>query len=113
MMPKASDDAHLLHAVWFVPVVFLIIALLPFPYGFYVFLRIVVCITAAILVYHEQRQRYRISFWVIVFGLMAVLFNPIIPVHLTREIWIPINVASAAVFALHWHQRRPMRHNKL
>ena len=29
------------------------------------------------------------------FGLLAVLFNPIIPVHLSREIWAPIDMAAA------------------
>jgi len=32
------------------------------------------------------------------FGFIAVLFNPLIPVHLWREIWQPIDLAVAAAF---------------
>jgi len=34
-----------------------------------------------------------------VFGALAVLYNPIIPVHLyEKEIWMIVNLVTAAVF---------------
>jgi hypothetical protein len=34
-------------------------------------------------------------------GLVALLFNPVVPVHLTREIWFFIDLAVAAIFAVY------------
>lgn len=37
--------------------------------------------------------------WAIVmFGVIALLFNPIVPVHLSRSIWSPIDIAAAVAF---------------
>jgi hypothetical protein len=36
---------------------------------------------------------------VVLFGLMAILFNPIIPIYLyDRDIWIPIDIVGAIIF---------------
>ena len=32
------------------------------------------------------------------FGFIAVLFNPLIPIHLSREIWQPIDVVCGVLF---------------
>ena len=34
------------------------------------------------------------------FGLVALLFNPLIPIYLTRELWIPIDLLTAVLFAV-------------
>lgn len=53
----------------------------------------------------SRRRRVR-TVWVIVLGILALLFNPLIPVHLTRALWAPIDLASAALLAAHlWFQR--------
>lgn len=39
------------------------------------------------------------SGWAWVFGIIALLFNPIIPVHLSREIWAPIDIMAALIFS--------------
>tara|TARA_A100001015_G_scaffold274228_1_gene330403 strand:- start:353 stop:478 length:126 start_codon:yes stop_codon:yes gene_type:complete len=33
---------------------------------------------------------------------MAVLYNPIIPVYLSRGIWLPINFISAGVYLYYY-----------
>ena len=39
------------------------------------------------------------GFWVIIFGLIAVTFNPIIPVYLDEKAaWIPIDVICGLIF---------------
>lgn len=40
------------------------------------------------------------SGWVWILGIIALLFNPIIPVHLSREIWAPIDVMAALIFVM-------------
>jgi hypothetical protein len=62
-------------------------------YGFFSILRFVVFATSiyvALGAYNEQKEN-----WTWFFGSIAVLFNPLIPVYLTREIWLPIDFIVA------------------
>jgi len=76
----------------------LLAALGDWPYGYYIFLRFVVCgvsIYIAIMAYEWKRS------WVSwIFGAIAILFNPIIPIHLTREIWQRIDIGCAILFMI-------------
>jgi len=74
-------------------------AVLPLQISYYTFLRIIVFIAAAITVYHFVRQKeYK---WVVVFGIVLILFNPIIPVHFyLKSIWIPIDIVTGILFLL-------------
>ena len=92
-------------AVRLVPAALLFLALLPFPYGFFVLLRLVVCCAAGLLTYHEYSLRGRVSGWTIVLACVVLLFNPIIPIHLTREIWAPINIVTGLLMVFHWRRR--------
>ena len=72
------------------------------PYSYYILLRWVCCPIFAYLAFrgHEFGQRD----WVWVMGVTAAVYNPILRVHLTREIWSVVNVvtigiALASVFA--------------
>ena len=98
--------AFLLTAVWLVPAALLFLALLPLPYGFYVLLRLVVCGAATFLTYHEFQTCGRVSSWALALAAVALLFNPLVPLHLTREIWAPIDVLSGVLLLVHWHRRR-------
>ena len=76
------------------------------PYGYYQLLRFVVCgISAytAFMAYEWQKQ------WVAwLFGFIAVLFNPLIPIHLPREVWQMIDVTCAFLFvAIAFALRKP------
>ena|SRR6218665_656239 len=75
------------------------IAVLPLPLPYYTFLRIIVFVAATIAVYHFGRQKE--IHWVIVFGIILILFNPIFPIHLYRKsIWIPIDIVTGILFLL-------------
>ena len=83
--PATTGSPIALHAaVWLLPSVLLFLALFPLPYGFYVLLRFVVCGAAALLTYHEYRMCGRVSGWALALATVALMFNPIVPVHLTR-----------------------------
>lgn len=74
----------------------MIMAILPLPYGFYTLLRVatfVASIYFAIQLW--ERERF------IAYGLAfaALLFNPIWPVGLSRDIWAVFNMAGACLFA--------------
>jgi FtsH-binding integral membrane protein len=73
------------------------------PYSYYILLRWVCCAIFAYLALTASEQERR--GWVWMLGFIAVLYNPIFRVHLTREIWSVVNVvtvvvAAASVFAL-------------
>ena len=34
----------------------------------------------------------------ILFGLILVLYNPVIPVKLSRELWMPINFITSGIY---------------
>jgi len=67
------------------------------PYGYYQILRWIVCASSVYLayIYHESNKK---TVWIWIFGVTAVLFNPILPIYLTREIWHPINLIVAVIF---------------
>ena len=71
------------------------------PYGYYVLLRWVSCPTLAYFAFvsHESKQ----DSWVWFFGISVLVFNPLIPLHLTREIWSVLNlvvIGALAAFAV-------------
>lgn len=73
------------------------------PYGYYILLRWVCCGVFAYLAFKAFGQEQ--LGWVWVLGITAALYNPLIRVHLTREIWsvvnvITIGIAVASVFAI-------------
>ena len=38
--------------------------------------------------------------WMILFAILVILYNPIIPIHLKKEIWQIIEISGAAVFGI-------------
>ena len=77
--------------------VILLAAVLPlWPYEFYMLVRVVVFATAAFVtwtLWQEDKQAHAVTF-----GIVAMVFNPFIPAHLTREIWTVLNLAAAGLF---------------
>ena len=77
----------------------LFIAVLELPYGYYTFLRIAV--TTACIFHVVKEYELRNYFWWIPFLLIAILFNPLIPVHLyDKNKWMPIDIACGVLFLL-------------
>lgn len=77
----------------------LLLALVDLPIGYYTLLRIVVTIVAVTVVVTEFENG--INFWVITFGLIAIIFNPLIPVYLEdKSTWMPIDLITAILFGI-------------
>lgn len=89
-----------------IPAGLLLLAVAPLPYGYYTFLRIAVTAGAVAVAWASFQRTGTVSGWVVGMGLIAALFNPIIPVHLTREIWLPINLVAAGAFVARWFSYR-------
>jgi len=65
-------------------------------YDFYILLRWIIFITSLIVAngFHKSN----LDGWMLVFGGIAFLFNPIVPVHLSKSSWVLIDFASAILF---------------
>ncbi len=86
-----------------VPVALLMIALLPLPYGYYSFLRLVVSASAAYLAWQDYNRKNAFNGWSLIFSMVTLLFNPLVPIYLDRGSWFVIDLAVAGIFAMHWH----------
>ena len=95
-------------ALLFLCSLFLLIAIANMPIGYYTFLRIVVTIGAVAVVIHDYENG--LNFWVMTFGLIAILFNPIIPVYLhDQQIWRVIDFICALLFGIKGFKLNPTR----
>ncbi len=74
----------------------LLLALAELPYGYYQLLRFVVCGAGVYVAYTAYQWQKMWAVWL--FGFVALLFNPLIPIYLSREMWQPIDVACAILF---------------
>jgi hypothetical protein len=71
------------------------------PYGYYTFMRIVVCGIAGLIAFAGIRDRPVVQAWSVLLALIAVLFNLLVPVHLDRQTWFYLDLGAAAVFVAH------------
>ena len=69
---------------------------LDWPYGYYIFLRFVVCIASIWIAVNGYKLERDWVPWV--FGTQAVLYNPIFRVHLNVEAWTFLNLVSITLF---------------
>jgi len=77
----------------------LFIGLIDLPIGYYTLLRIVVTIGSVAVVVTEFENG--LNFWVIAFGLIAILFNPLIPVYLNdKSAWMLIDIIGGIAFVI-------------
>jgi len=89
-----KDRPHVVPAL--VATMMLFVAIAELPYGYYQILRWIVCGVGVYIAYMAYRRGKVWATWV--FGLIAALFNPIVPVHLTKAIWQPIDIVCALIF---------------
>lgn len=87
--------------VWIIPAVLSAIALAPMPYGYYQLLRVVVFGVGVYLAWAEYRSAKALTRWAAALSAMAFVFNPLLPIHLPREVWAFLNLGSAALLFGH------------
>lgn len=85
---------HLIPTI--VVAVMLLVALAPLSYGYYQFLRWAVCGVAVFIA--VKSYTWKQTWATCLFGATAAMFNPILPIDLTRETWQPIDLVSAFLF---------------
>lgn len=75
----------------------LVFALLPLPYGYYTFLRLAVFGGGLFIAY--QLYEKNLHSWSIFVVLPILLFNPVIPIYLSREVWLVLDLFTACLFS--------------
>ena len=83
---------------WIAPLVVMGFGVLPMPYGYYNILRVVVCVSAIFMAFRATKTpNGQLAMWL--FGGLALLYNPILPVHLNEKaIWMIVNAVTAVLF---------------
>lgn len=69
----------------------------PMPYGYYTLLRLIACGVFAYAAWVAYDQRNKLLPYA--YAALALIFNPIIKIHLPKDIWILIDV-GAGIFLL-------------
>ena len=87
--------------MWVVPASLLLIAVWHMPYGYYTLTRIVTCGVAVLIAVAGLQERLTVQTWSLPLFAIAVLFNPFVPVHLSRATWFYLDLGAAAIFILH------------
>ena len=79
-----------------IAIVLLLLALLPMPYGYYTLVRLCIFIYSAYLAYNLWQEKNETWMWI--FIVIAILFNPVIPIYLDRVLWTLIDLITAGIF---------------
>lgn len=67
-------------------------------YDFYILLRWLIFLSSVYIAYGFYKSKLKA--WMFIFGTIAFLFNPIIPIYLIKSSWILIDLVSAVLFFL-------------
>ena len=78
--------------------ILLVLGIFSWPYGYFVMLRWIVCGTAIVLA--NKYFELKLNHWTVIFGCIALIFNPIFPVYLSKAVWVSIDFISAILFFL-------------
>jgi hypothetical protein len=76
------------------PILLLMLAVLPLPYAYYQIMRWIVCGFAIQIILNHSK----INNWKALFCLIAIIYNPINPIHLEKTIWMVVNTISAIIW---------------
>lgn len=76
----------------------LLSALRKHPYSYFQITRWVVCAISAYNCYILQNENNK--FWPWIFGMVAVLFNPILPFYFAKSTWQLLDLISGIIFVI-------------
>jgi hypothetical protein len=72
-----------------------LLAPLPWPYGYFQLLRWLVSIAAGVSAWDEYGRGRAAGGWT--FVAVAVLFNPLAPIHMDRETWVLVDIVTGVL----------------
>ena len=85
-------NENFIKKIYLINAIVVMIAIFPLPIGYYTFTRIVVFISMTLLIYYYKTKNKSVSNNIIIYALIGILFNPIIPIYLHNSfIWSVID----------------------
>ena len=88
-----------LNFVSLLTILVLVIAIFPIKsYGYYILLRWICC--PCLLIITNVYRKLNKNNFSIIFFLLSLIYNPILPLHLGRTIWSIINIVSILTLVL-------------
>ena len=95
--------------IFLIPGIFLcIVPFFKFPYGIYTLLRIIVTLSAAFIIYVNYKKINNVNSTIVLFSIILIIFNPVFPIRLNRELWLPIDLTAAAIYFYHYIKMRKL-----
>ena len=95
--------------VFLIPAAMSLVALADLPYGYYQFLRIVVTICTLWIAFSFYQAGYQVI--AVVFGILAIIFNPIAKIHMEKDIHAIFNILTAIILIVGlWFQKKRVKH---
>ena len=95
-MTNRKDEKNFMKYFIILTILMLFGAIAEWPYGYYSILRWITCITSILVVL--QAFEKNIDWAKVVFIVIAILFNPLFPIYLSRSTWIPLDIITAMLF---------------
>ena len=65
------------------------------PYGYYILMRWLLCPALSYLALQARRQSREGQMWIL--ATLAAMFNPLVPLHLGREVWFWVDLLAILV----------------
>ena len=83
----------------FIPAGLLIISnLITFAPGFDAFVKMIICFSSGTIIFYGFKSAKGINETITIFSLILILFNPVFPIHLEKELWLPINLLTSGIY---------------
>lgn len=82
------------------------------PYSYYQFLRIAIFVVGCYFAYKAYNQKPEINFWVVLYGLTAILFNPIFPIYMAKDSWAFFNVVTGLFYLVSTGEKQKENNEK-
>lgn len=83
--------------LFLIPIITALLAALPLPQEAYSLVRVILCVSGAALAYNLYSEKD--GMW-IVFVVVAIVFNPIVPLYLNSKVaWVVIDLIVAVLFS--------------
>lgn len=99
-----------LYNIGFVLAVALLICLFPMPYGYYSLVRFVAMIVFGCMAFSFYKKENRLPS--VIFGSLALLFQPLFKISLGRTMWNIVDVTVAVILVLIWYNNHNSYINK-
>ena len=82
----------------------MLLCLAPMPYGYYMFVRFVAMVAFGVFAYIYYKKEKKVL--AVIFGALAVLFQPLIKIALGRAMWNIVDVAVATLLIICFFRSR-------